>query len=77
MSAIHEGMGGIENKANIKYGCIVSFLRIFCYFYGEEKLFKSYCIGEYRDLGEKIENKKHVEKMLIRCAETFVREKDK
>lgn len=47
MSAILEGMNLGENKANVKYGCQMSFLRIFCYFYQLPDLFQQYCIGEF------------------------------
>jgi hypothetical protein len=77
MAAILEGMALTDNKANIKYGCIISFLRIFCYLYQEEDLFTAFCIGEYADLGDCIENRKAVEKMLAKCAEVFVREKER
>lgn len=40
MAAVLEGMALAENKANIKYGCIMSFIRIFCYFYEQQDLFQ-------------------------------------
>ena len=33
MSAVLEGMNSPENKANIKYGCTISFIRVFCYLF--------------------------------------------
>lgn len=77
MAAIYEGMNLADNKANIKYGCYMSFLRVFCYYYRDEELFAGYCLGEYEDLFERIENKKGVEKMLGKCAEVFCRDKDR
>lgn len=70
-------MGIAENKANLKYGCIMSFIRIFCYFYDQQDLFQKYCIGQYERIGDRIENKKVVEKALGRCAELFIKEKDR
>jgi len=54
MSAVFEGMGSQANKANLKYGCIISFIRIVSYFYRSEELFNQYCIGEYTDLQDRI-----------------------
>ena len=45
MAATCEGMGLGENKANLKYGCVATFLRVFCYFYQDRDLFSKYCIG--------------------------------
>ena len=45
MNAVFEGMSSPETKANLKYGCVMSFLRIFSYFYDQVDLFGSYCIG--------------------------------
>lgn len=73
MGAVLEGMGIAESKANLKYGCSMSFIRIFCYFYDQQDLFERYCIGSYEHLNDKIENKKGVEKALTRCAELFIR----
>jgi len=40
MNAILEGMGSLETKVNLKYGCTTSFIRIFCYNYNQQKLFE-------------------------------------
>jgi len=45
----------------------VSFIRVFCYYFRQQDLFSTYCIGEYTDLCDKIENKRIVEKMLYKC----------
>jgi hypothetical protein len=68
MAAILEGMNLGDNKANIKYGCHMSFLRIFCYFYNQPALFGKYCLGDFDNLNEQIENRKAVEKIIGKCA---------
>jgi len=39
MNAIFEGMGSLETKVNLKYGCTICFIRIFCYTFNQEKMF--------------------------------------